>query len=229
MADGYLIGENLRKKLGAVVKRGEAIAGAPGRKTGPLPSSDPGYFQDKVYLKAVVPLSALEAAETKFPPGTKIDVGAAIDLPASSSLLVSNVKGFGLDSPKPNDVVPKESDLPDFSRSQRTIKLQNISLGMSDNFGVVKSRSEPDDDNKVTLTLIVGGVFSCRVLGFGLSPRVAGAVPVWDNNDPYPLTAYRPLPVLAPAGNGVVLALGSYWKSSSSEWPRVYEALIRIG
>lgn len=105
MADGYLIGENLRRKLGAVVKRGEAIAGSPGRKTGPLPAGDTGYFQEKNFVTVNITKARLLNDVSKYPqefldiddtsPVPGMCVGHAIDLQspeARYSSLKSKVK-----------------------------------------------------------------------------------------------------------------------------------------
>ena len=96
----------------------------------------------------------------------------------------------------------------------------------TDSFGIVTEISQAEEST--VLRLFVAGVITCRVFAFAPSDRVSGPLPIPPNGADTARSLYRCYPTMSVGGIGAVLAVGRYWRVAGAEWPRVYEATIRV-
>lgn len=114
--------------------------------------------------------------------------------------------------------------------SSRRIESSSLLAG-SERFGVIRSIAydtdkESEEDNAYyQATVIVGGLFVCRALAYAPGDRLMAPPPVPGGNM---AQRWHPYPLMAPAGPGIVLATGGYFRTGPNEWPRVYEVLVRL-
>jgi hypothetical protein len=180
-------------------------------------------------IVAAIRKTAVNQAFAAAPEGVSLSIGTAVDLIASSSTMLTTVPADEREGMR----VLEEADMPPLSEAKGLIRLSSLAFGFSESFGVVSSIGEttpevPADADYI-LTLVVGGVFRCLVYSFGAGTRVSGAFPIPPQNSDFPPSLWRPYPVVAAAGTGSLLATGAYYKlDEESEWPRLYEAVIRL-
>jgi len=95
----------------------------------------------------------------------------------------------------------------------------------SENFGVISEITS--DDNYYYLKIIVGGVFQCRVIAYADGgSRLLGPPPRGGSDEIKAL--WRPYLMASPAGPGRILSVGNFFKLGTTDWPRVYEAIVRL-
>jgi len=169
----------------------------------------------------------------ELPAGVTFGVGSAIAL--NSRILKSTVPNLAANQLRRR--VDNESELPKKPRFRSGTVLEGSPLqflSFTDSpFGIVTKLSIPGPDSTapyVTMTLAVSGIIQCLIYAFGSGTRVtAPAPPPRPNSSNVPPNFWRPYPVVANSGPGLILGIGSWYRiNPNSEWPQVQEALIEL-
>ncbi len=168
----------------------------------------------------------------EFPAGVTFGVGSALDLTFGFGLDAAQLESSADRGDPPTTASAFEVDqfakLDAISFQKRAMRITSNTMDYrhSEHWGVVRSLSR--GTTTTTMDVIVGGLFSCLVYAFSTDRRVSGALPIPLAGATFPKTLWRPFPTLSPAGYGYVVAFGSWWRVSDAQWPRVYEALVRL-
>lgn len=162
--------------------------------------------------------------------GQQLSVGHAVDLPLNAAQMFTAVPADKRGTEVHSYAITSEADAPPLSLERRAIRLTSFSFQMAESFGVIQDIARPTQENPdYTLTLIVGGVFSCLAYGWAYNQRLCGAYPFpGNNNGEFPPGLWRPYPVMAAAGAGAVLAIGAYHTLGQNGYPSLFEALVRL-
>lgn len=129
----------------------------------------------------------------------------------------------------PTTAVTSLSLLPalDKTASSRWLDFYGTGYGneAAETFGVISDIS--NDDSHYFVKVIVGGVFQCRVVAYSDSGnRVLGPPPRGGSDEIKAM--WRPYLMTSPAGPGRILSVGNCYKLGATDWPRVYEAIVRL-
>jgi hypothetical protein len=199
---------------------------------------------DKIRVRCVK--STLDAEMATWPSGVTLELGSAVPLSSNSStqytslwpdvsqlsqqygttgaitasFSITTAPNYGSFASPPLEYIPSLTQ----SAASRWVELRPGFDSMSDVFGVISDITS--DDSHYFITLIVGGTFQCRVISYAPGTRVLGPPPYVGSAELKAL--WQPLPLMSTAGQGRIIATGSYVQLGASSYPRVYDAIVRF-
>lgn len=123
-----------------------------------------------------------------------------------------------------------KNELPVLGAAAKTIDVGGLGFA-SESFGIVCGVD--GDATHWFLRVIVRGIVTIRVVGYAMGDRVLGPPPCPPSSGSFAAPALRsvwePYAMMAPAGRAEILAIGGvYQMIAGKEWPRLYEAIVKI-
>jgi hypothetical protein len=223
MAEGFLLGPDLLARTRRTIETVEGgVVGSGFRRIPTVLEGEDGRASPKEAVVLRLPTSGYNSSLSLFPDGVSLSPGCSVDIRISSAPLVN--RGTTVLSSQ----VSSFDEIPGYTRAKRTIAVNQLQFGLSEYFGIVESITSNEETGFTELTLAVSGVITCYVYAFTLDRRLTGAVSIPAANAVFPKSLWRPFATTSPAGSAYVLAFGNFIRLTSAQWPRVYEALVRL-
>lgn len=162
---------------------------------------------------------ASESSRTLYPADLQVSLGNTTNInTALTSITTASLTW-------PSTAVSSVSLLPELEKTTSSRWLDLSSIGSTgETFGVISSIES--DATYYYVKLIVGGVFLCRLIAYGIGTRVVGPPPYSGSAEIK--SVWRPYPMMSAAGAARIISFGSYYQVGSQPWPRIYEAIVRL-